>query len=162
MTSVGINMLTNGNFNSPSLGVNTLSRMGQGGSITGWIYVNAFQIALCNGILDSLGYRKTTTSQFVFMTGIQNISQTINITQTGTYYFSMEYCKPTTYNSNKYVISIDGVILASTPSSYGLSWTTLYAQVQILTTGNKVFKIEGTTSGAQGAFTNLNFYYAGG
>ena len=94
--SPSVNLLTNGTFTSPSLGVNTLSRMGQGGSITGRTYANVFQIALCNGILDSLGYRKTTTSQFVFMTGRQNISQTINITQTGTNYFSLDYCKPTT------------------------------------------------------------------
>ena len=62
----------------------------------------------------------------------------------------MDYCKQTEYDSNKFIISIDGVILTSTPSSYGLSWTTLYAQVQILTTGNKEFKIEGTISGTQG------------
>ena len=92
MTSVGISLLTNGNFNSPCLGVNTLSRMAQGGSIIGWTYANVFQIALCNGILDSLGYRKPATSQFVFITGTYNISQTIIITQTGTYYFGMEYC----------------------------------------------------------------------
>ena len=163
MSSIGNNVLTNGKFASPNIGANTISRMYFGGSITGWDCEKVLLIALCSGVLKNLGYKiaPTSSNQFVFITTTKNISQTFNITQTGIYYFSIDYCKSTLYNCNKFVISIDGVILASTPSSYGLNWTTLYAQV-LLTTGTKVIKIEGTTNEGQGAFTNCVLYYAGG
>ena len=155
MSLIGYNVLTNGKFTSPGIGANTVSSMYFGGSITGLSYEKVLQITLGNNVLNTLGYKiaPISSSQFVFIRGTQNISQTFNIIQAGTYYFSIDYCKSTLYKSNKIVISIYGVILTSTPISYSWNWTTLYSQV-LLSDRNKVFKIEGTTSGEQGAFTN--------
>jgi hypothetical protein len=131
------NILNNGKFALPTLAVNTSTKMNRGGFITGWTYANTQEIVLCNGVANEF-VAPTSTNQYVYLIHKPSITQTINITQVGTYNFSMEYCKTKRANCNVLAVTMDGNFVTSTPVIYGTNWTTLYGQVQILTTGNHI------------------------
>ena len=57
---------------------------------------------------------------------------------------------------------MDNVLFLSTPVTFGTTWSSLYGQVSISTTGNHVLKIAGLTSGAMVGFTNAFLYLATG
>ena len=83
------NLINNGKFALPTLAVNTSTKMNRGGFITGWTYTaNTAQIVLCNGVVNEF-IAPTSASQYVYLLSKNSISQTINITQVGTYNFSM-------------------------------------------------------------------------